>query len=91
MALKMGATAGQLDVAIDTALGTISCTMNPVDIAGQVIKAAQSLQEATIAAGMCEEICKDILQTAINRLPVVCELLRLGQLFPEGKGVSDLN
>ena len=80
-----------LDFVIDTGLGTISCTMKPMEIAGQVLKAAQSLQDACIAAEMCKDICADIQKTAINRLPLVCELLRIGQLFPEAEGAADLN
>lgn len=70
---------------------TLSCTLNPVELHTQVMKQTQSLQEATIAANMCQEICNNIRDTAKNRLPVVCELLRLGQLFPEHHGVVNLN
>lgn len=91
MVLQTAVAAGQLEFAINTSLGTISCAMNPMDVAGQVLKAAQSLQEATMAAGMCEEICRDIAETTVNQLPIVCELLRLGQLFPASQGVADLN
>lgn len=44
-----------------------------------------------MVTGTCEDICKDVLQTAMNRLPVVCELLRHEHLFADGSGVGDLH
>ena len=82
-ALEVSAAAESVDVVVKTAFGTLSCAVNPVEMGGQILKAAQSLQQAAEAAAVCEEICRDIMQTAVECVPEVCKLLRLGQLFPD--------
>lgn len=67
--------------------------MNPVAASSiiQVLQAARSLKQATLAAGINREVLYMHTEDVINdRLPVVCEFFCLVDLFPEADSAADL-
>lgn len=63
---------------VATPLGDFSASDDPVKIANAIAIGARPLAAARVQIPVTE----DIIQTIVNRLPHVCEMLRLAQLNP---------
>jgi hypothetical protein len=68
-------------------VATIS--QDPVKVASQLIPAYEALRRATEAAEHCEDISRAMIRKACHQSPILCKLLKVGQICPEDH--DDLN
>ena len=63
--------------------GVVGLARQPFNAASRLSEALKALHQASEAAEFCESICKDMIATACSRAPILCDLLSLGNLYPE--------
>ena len=63
--------------------GVVSLATQPFNAASHLSEALKALHHASEVAEFCESICKDMIATACSRAPILCDLLTLGNLYPE--------
>jgi hypothetical protein len=67
----------------DIALGTVEAATNPLAAGQDLRNALVDLQQAAETAEQCEHIIKCIVERAVCRAPILCELITAGKLYPE--------